>query len=278
MKGLSNVILLCGIALLTVQSCRAISSLLHDEEVVAEVGRHMLYRSEVDNLIPDGASEEDSLRFALQYINSWASDIVFLDIAEEQLSKEELDVTAELEEYRRSLLKYRYEQRYINERLDTLVSESQIDEYYQSHIENFVLEIPIVRARFLRISADSPNLEIIKKKMCSSGVYCEKFDGTSLTAATVAVSREEIGEAYAQVSADLLSSMKNGVIEREDAYGKVNVAYVVDFMPAGEIPPVEYCRDRIKNIILSVRKQTLVTSLEQDLLEDAREKGKFKIF
>ena len=38
--------------------------------------------------------------------------------------------------------------------------------------------------------------------------YCEKFDGTSLTAATVAVSREEIGEAYAQVSADLLSSMK----------------------------------------------------------------------
>ena len=31
-------------------------------------------------------------------------DIVFLDIAEEQLSKEELDVTAELEEYRRSLV------------------------------------------------------------------------------------------------------------------------------------------------------------------------------
>ena len=84
----------------------------------------------------------------------------------------------------------------------------------------------------------------------------------------------EFGTDYA----DLLSSMKNGIIEREDAYGKVNVAYVVDFMPAGEIPPVEYCRDRIKNIILSVRKQTLVTSLEQDLLEDAREKGKFKIF
>lgn len=38
--------------------------------------------------------------------------------------------------------------------------------------------------------------------------YCEKFDDTSLTAATVAVSREEIGEAYAQVNADLLSSMK----------------------------------------------------------------------
>lgn len=286
MKGLSNVILLCGIALLTVQSCRAISSLLHDEEVVAEVGRHMLYRSEVDNLIPDGASEEDSLRFALQYINSWASDIVFLDIAEEQLSKEELDVTAELEEYRRSLLKYRYEQRYINERLDTLVSESQIDEYYQSHIENFVLEIPIVRARFLRISADSPNLEIIKKKMCSSGVSdLTEADSLAYFSAVkytdfsnrwidmITLSRE-FGTDYA----DLLSSMKNGIIEREDAYGKVNVAYVVDFMPAGEIPPVEYCRDRIKNIILSVRKQTLVTSLEQDLLEDARDKGKFKIF
>ena len=166
------------------------------------------------------------------------------------------------------------------------MSESQIDEYYQSHIENFVLEIPIVRARFLRISADSPNLEIIKKKMCSSGVSdLTEADSLAYFSAVkytdfsnrwidmITLSRE-FGTDYA----DLLSSMKNGVIEREDAYGKVNVAYVVDFMPAGEIPPVEYCRDRIKNIILSVRKQTLVTSLEQDLLEDAREKGKFKIF
>lgn len=286
MKAIARLAVVCGIALLTVSSCRAISSLFHDEDVVAEVGRHMLFRSEVAELIPDGASEEDSLRLALQYINSWASDIVFLDIAEEQLSKEELDVTAELEEYRRSLLKYRYEQRFINERLDTLVQDSEIDEYYQAHVENFVLDVPIVRARFMRISADSPNLEVIKKKMSSSEMQ-DLVEADSL-AYFSAVKYTDFGNSWIDMItlsrefgtdySELLSSMKGGCIERNDAYGKRNVAYVVDFMPAGEIPPVDYCRDRIRNIIISVRKQALVSALEQDLLNDARDKGKFKIF
>lgn len=286
MRGKAFVILIYGIALLTLPSCRAISSLLHDGDVVAQVGRHKLYKSEVAALIPDEASADDSLKLALQYINSWASDLVFLDIAEEQLSKDELDVAAELEQYRRSLLKYRYEQRYINERLDTLVSDSQIDEYYQSHVDNFVLEIPIVKARFLRISSDSPSVEPIKKKM-SSPVLSDLMAADSL-AYFSAVKYTDYGDNWIDMVtlardfgvdyAELLSSMKNGFIEKKDTDGKLNVAYIAEFMPAGEIPPVEYCRERIKNIIISVRKQALVSDLERDLLTDARDRGRFRIF
>lgn len=286
MKGTVRCILVLGIALLTFSSCRAISSLLHDDEVVAEVGRHYLYRSEVASLIPDGTSEEDSLRLALQYVNSWAADLIFLDVAEAQLTKDEMDVSEELEEYRRSLLKYRYEQRYINERLDTLVADSQIDDYYMEHLENFVLEVPVVKARFLRISADSPNLGVIRKKMSSSLIEdLEAADSLSYFSAVkytdynggwtdmVSLSRE-FGTDYAE----LLSSMRNGFIEKEDEYGKMNVAYIADFIPAGETAPLEYCRPRIRNIIISVRKQKLISDLEQDLLTDARDKGKYKVF
>ena len=218
MRGTVRCILVLGIALLTFSSCRAISSLLYDDEVVAEVGRHYLYRSEVASLIPDGTSEEDSLRLALQYVNSWATDLIFLDVAEAQLTKDELDVSEELEEYRRSLLKYRYEQRYINERLDTMVADSQIDDYYLEHVENFVLEVPVVKARFLRISADSPNLGVIRKKMSSSLIEdLEAADSLSYFSAVkytdynggwtdmVSLSRE-FGTDYAE----LLSLMRNG--------------------------------------------------------------------
>lgn len=286
MRGTVRCIFVLGIALLTFSSCRAISSLLYDDEVVAEVGRHYLYRSEVASLIPDGTSEEDSLRLALQYVNSWATDLIFLDVAEAQLTKDELDVSEELEEYRRSLLKYRYEQRYINERLDTMVADSQIDDYYLEHVENFVLEVPVVKARFLRISADSPNLGVIRKKMSSSLIEdLEAADSLSYFSAVkytdynggwtdmVSLSRE-FGTDYAE----LLSLMRNGFIEKEDEYGKMNVAYIADFIPAGEIAPLEYCRPRIRNIIISVRKQKLISDLEQDLLADARDKGKYKVF
>ena len=103
-------------------SCNAISSLIHDDQVVAKVGDNKLYKSEVEGFIPNMIPASDSVRLAEQYINSWAMDLLYLDVAEKELSKSELDVATELESFRRSLLKYRYEQRYINDRLDTLVT------------------------------------------------------------------------------------------------------------------------------------------------------------
>ena len=88
-------------------SCRAISSFLANDQVVAQVGQEKLFRSDIGMVIPRGMVPEDSVRMARQYINSWASDRVYLKIAEQQLSKAERDVTAELEDYRKSLLKYR---------------------------------------------------------------------------------------------------------------------------------------------------------------------------
>ena len=39
-----------------------------------------------------------------------------------------------------------------------------------------------------------------------------------------------------------------------------------------------FCRYRIEDIILSARKHRLTASLEQELLMDARDKGKFVIY
>jgi hypothetical protein len=153
------------VVLPALSSCRAISSFWSKGEVVAQVGSDKLYKSEIDALIPVGISPEDSSRLASQYITSWATDKVYLRIAEQQLSKTEKDVTAELEDYRKSLLKYRYEQLYVNERLDTAVSPEHIEEYYLSHKDKFILERPVVKARFLNISQESPALKQIRKRM-----------------------------------------------------------------------------------------------------------------
>ena len=81
------------VVLPALSSCRAISSFLSDEEVVASVGVEKLYRSDLDKVIPKGMAAEDSARLARQYINTWASDLVYLGVAQEQLSKAERDVT-----------------------------------------------------------------------------------------------------------------------------------------------------------------------------------------
>ncbi|MCI1639908.1 MAG: hypothetical protein LKI42_01370 [Bacteroidales bacterium] len=267
-------------------SCKAISSFLKDDDAVAKVGSHKLYRSQLAAYIPDGVSSEDSTRLSLQYINSWASDQVFMEMAQQQLSKNEKDVSKELEAYKASLLKYRYEQRYINERLDTTVTDEEIETYYNKHSDKFKLEVPIVKARFLSIMDDSPNLEIIKRKMGSVKVNdLVEADSLAFSSALkysdysdkwidVITLAREFGTDYVT----MLSKMSNSYIDIPDNHGNEDIAYISRMMRAGEIAPLEYCTDRIRDIIISTRKHALISTLERELLNNAREKENFVIY
>ena len=277
------------IVLLAMTSCETITSFVRDlryGQVVAKVGSHKLYASELASYIPDSAFPEDSTRLALQYINTWASDQLFNDVAERELSKTEKNVDKELEDYRHSLLKYRYEQKYVNQRLDTAVTRAQIEKYYEDHSANFKLSLPIAKAVYMNISEESPNLEIIKKKMRSNKPEARiEADSIAFSSAfrytdfgdkwvdLVKLSRE-VGTDYGT----LLSQVKDGMAEIPDGNGNLNIVYFFSLMKAGQVGPVEYFEEQIRDIILSTRKQALLVRLERDLIENARNQENFVIY
>ncbi len=266
-------------------SCRAISSFLRNDETVASVGSEKLYRSELNTVIPRGLAREDSIRLARQYINTWALDQVFLNIAEEQLSKTEQDVTKELEAYRKSLLKFKYEQLYVNERLDTAVSDDMIEEYYEANKEKFILPRSIVKARYLRIANDSPTKAKIRVKMSSDQsydlIYADSLAYSSaLKFSTWGNNWIDIVTLAREFSMDHVSftmAMKDKWVEIVDTSGVLNLAYISRIIRGGQVAPLEYCTPAIEDMIISARKQALITSLEQDLLNDARQTGQFVI-
>lgn len=284
LRGLTALLLTASLTVLP--SCKAVQSFIHDGEVVARLGEHKLYLSDLEKVIPNGVSPEDSVNLANLYINSWATDMAFQDIAEQKLSKEEKDVSKELEAYRQSLLRYRFEQRYVAERLDTTVSVKEVNDYYEAHKDNFTLERPIVKARFMRIATDSPNLKTIKKLMSSDDVTdviaadslaynsAQRYLDSSESWIDAVTLAGEFGKDYIEVF-----SKKNGkFIEIPDGAGNLCVAFIADMVKAGEVAPVEFCEERIKDIIISGRKHKLLTTLEQDLIEDAKAKEKFEIY
>ena len=267
-------------------SCRAISRFLNNDDIVAEVEGVMLLRSDLDEVMPDGLSAEDSTRLAVQYINTWATDIVFQKIAEQQLSKAEKDVTKELEDYRKSLLKYRYEQLYINERLDTAVTDELVDEYYNAHADKFVLQRPVMKARFLSIYADSPGLEPIRKRMSASDVE-DLVEADSLAFSSALkfttwdnrwIDMSTLAKEYATDYSNLQSKMDKGWVEVVDTLGYMKLSYVSEIIQKGNVAPIEFCAERIKDLIISERKQAMISSLEQDLLNDALENRQFIIY
>lgn len=269
-------------------ACKSVSSFMHDGEVVAKAGKHKLYAAELEDFIPGGISPEDSTRLAAQYIDKWATDMLFMDMAESELSKGEKDVTREMESYRRSLLKYRYEQKYVNQRLDTAVTEADIEKYYHDHPDHFKLARPIVKARFARISGDSPNLSAVRKNLLSEGPDDDdQIVSDSLTIAS-ALKYTDFGKQWVDIVLlarefemdypTMQSKMKDGIIEQKDANGSIGIAHVSALMKAGEAGPVEYYEDEIREIILSTRKQSLLSGLEQELIEKARTQDNYVIY
>lgn len=284
--------LFIGLSSLALISCKMVGRLtdtaneLFKGEVVARVGDHRLHRSQLESYIPAGVSSEDSVGLAQQYIRAWAEDLLLLDMADEQLSKEEKDVSEELESYRRALLKYRYEQLYINQRLDTLVTEEEMNAYYKANPDKFILERPVVKARYMIVPADSRSLKQLRKLMSSdddseileaeSLAYTAaiKYGDSSDTWMDAITLAQELGTDYRS----LLGAIKNQFAELPDESGNLRIAYIVDIVQQGKTAPEEFCTERIRDIILNTRKRALTAGLEQDLLEDARRNNKFVIY
>ena len=284
--------LFIGLSSLALISCKMVGRLtdtaneLFKGEVVARVGDHRLHRSQLESYIPAGVSSEDSVGLAQQYIRAWAEDLLLLDMADEQLSKEEKDVSEELESYRRALLKYRYEQLYINQRLDTLVTEEEMNAYYKANPDKFILERPVVKARYMIVPADSRSLKQLRKLMSSdddseileaeSLAYTAaiKYGDSSDTWMDAITLAQELGTDYRS----LLGAIKNQFAELPDESGNLRIAYIVDIVQQGKTAPEDFCTERIRDIILNTRKRALTAGLEQDLLEDARRNNKFVIY
>lgn len=273
-------------ALTLFSSCDAIQSLIHDDEVVAKVGKHKLYKSELKKYIPAGVSSSDSVNLALQYINSWASGQIFSDMAQSQLSKADQDVSAELESYKRSLLRYRYEQQFVNERLDTLVTEDQMMDFYTAHQNLFKLERPILKIRFIDILKTSEQKDFLIKKMSSNKpadvvavdslarVYAIRYYDNSQDWMDASDLAKDFNTDYLT----MLSHLKNNYITIENSeMADVKTAYVREIKKSG-IAPFEYCQERIREYILSERKRELLVSLERSLLDGASDKGTFVIY
>ena len=259
---------------------------LFGDGVVARVGEHRLMRSELAAYIPAGVSSEDSLSLAQSYIKAWAEELLFLDMAESRLSSEEQDVSKELEEYRRSLLKYRYEERYINERLDTLISDDEIRTYYKEHTDKFLVDRPLLKTRYMVIPADSKSLRKIKELMGSDDAMdAIAADSLAFTAALKYVDSSDswmdailLARELGTDETSMMKSLRGRFNELKGDDGNLRVAYVVDIVQKGSPAPLDYCEERVKDIILNARKHALSDGLERDLLKDALAKGKFVIY
>lgn len=281
-------ILIAIVALCSLTSCRYISSVIHDDDVVARVGDVYLYRAELETVVPKGLAREDSLNLAAQYINSWAKDIIYTQMAEENLPKDKKDVAKDLEEYRRSLLKYRYEEMYVNARLDTAITPAQVHNYYVKNPSKFTTSVAYAQVRLVIFPENTKSNTAYKIRRLISSMVPEELsqlanlvDENDFQLETFEeqwISEDELCDAFnLPAGTPLFASMYKNYIER-NKNGQKYLAYVTEFSKAGSAKPEDMCLAEIREYILSQRRRELLVNLEKDLMDNARSRGKFKTY
>ncbi|MBR7157856.1 MAG: hypothetical protein IKD16_05615 [Bacteroidales bacterium] len=271
-------------ALLLSTSCSFFENVSKGERV-AEIGNAVLYKSDLDKVMPRNATSQDSAAFIAQYIDSWALRQLLVMKAEEQLPKNEKDVAALLEEYRIQLLVFRYENKYIEERLDTLITESEKREYYNLHKASFITENGVIKGRFIKMHNSSPSLQIIKGLLAKRGQ--DEMTELEQLAYDAAYKYDDYGNNWVDLSIvarDMDMDISNlwialsrkSVVEQKDTvYSKF--LQVLEFVEPGGNSPYEYNADKIDDIILSKRKQELISRLHKDIMDDAFAGNRIKI-
>lgn len=254
------------------------------DAVVAEVNGKKLYESEVRSLVPAGTPAADSLEMLKQYVNRWALKHLLLKKAEDELSKEEIDVEQEIEDYRSSLLMYRFEKNFIDQRLDTVITEQECRDYYEKNALHFTLTTPAVKARFAKISNSSPNLENLRKGYKAQSIEdIEEFERICYSSAEKYGNFNNQWVDLSKVAREVPYDTQ--MLEREIKSGNSTeikdslytyLIYYSDKIFQGEVAPFEYYLPEIKEIILSKRKQQLVSDLEKNLIREAIDKNHLK--
>ena len=270
--------------LIVVPSCSLID-FFTDKDVVAEVGKEELTLSDLEKIIPKDLSKEDSIVLANQYITSWAKRMLLYSKAQEELSNEDKNVDQQLQEYKMQLLIFRYQDKYLMERLDTTVSDEEGQEYYNRHKDLFVSQDGAARGRYLVINRDSRNLPAIIR--AAKGRNEEDVQAFEELASAFAVRYEDFSDAWITLP-DLSREMGCGFVElkerisasdmveiNDSLYTKLFVA--IEKVLPGKVAPYDYSRRKVREIFLGRRKQELIKTLEEEIYTEALNNKDLKI-
>lgn len=256
-----------------------------DEHIVAQVGDSKLLQSELAEIIPSSMDKEDSSLLADDYIKKWLKQELLIQKANENLSPLQKDVTKELKEYRNSLIIYKYKNELMRQRMDTVVTKEQIEQYYFLNPGNFNLDKNIVKAIFVKIPNEVANPDLLKSMVDNNSDegledlrnYCLQYAKAFNIFIDNWVDFEVLNKNLPNeiTDAERFLNTKNQIELKDSAY--YYLVSIQDYKLKNEAAPLEYVEINIKNLILNQRKIEFLKQVEENIYKEGIRQNKFKI-
>jgi hypothetical protein len=250
------------------------------ERVIARVYDKYLYATDIRNLVPKGVSKNDSLTIIRSYVENWIQQQSVLKRAEDNLDEERKNVDKKLEEYRNSLITYIYESELIKQKIDTSISNDDIEKYYNENQNNFQLKNNILQVLYFKLPKTAPKLPKVKGWFRSTNAkdrkqleeYCYQFATDYYFNDEEWLLFDDLLKKIPIKTYDQEQYLRNNrFIEIPDST-HIFFVNIKGFKIKESLSPLNFERENIWNLIINNRKLKLIREMEKDAYQDALQK------
>jgi hypothetical protein len=254
-------------------------------KVIAKVQDSYLYEGDLIGVFKDKTTKQDSIVLRRDFINNWVKEQLLFYKALANLSDQEKNKDDELNTYYHSLIKYEYEKKFIEQKLNKTVSDSEIVKYYNSNKDIFNVTRCLVKIIFFQVPIKAPDLKKAIKWFSSSSdkdqdllhQYCmgnaikysldlEKWYYYDDITQIIPIREFDCNNLRTNIDFELTDS---------SYYYKFNFK---EIRHEGTTSPLEFEKEKIKNIIIHKRRNELIKKMEDNVFKEALEKNHFKIY
>ena len=258
-----------------------------NREPIARVNESYLYKEDIIDVVPDGASEQDSIIMVNAYINRWARQLLLMDGALVNLSEVKQNEFSKLvDQYKSDLFTKAYLEGLVKKNIDTLVNAEEAQVFYEANKESFKLNDDLLQFRYISLPINPVNFDTIKTRFkrfnAKDKIYLDsisvQFRSYSLND-SIWIKFNQVAEKIPIVTNENKNQLlkKTNFLQLKDALN-LYLMQVNDVRLQNDYAPLSYVNTSIKQIVINKRKLELIKQLENDITKDAIKNNQFQIY
>jgi len=254
---------------------------------VARVNENYLYEDDINDLVSEGTSKQDSILLIQNFINRWATQQLFVDGAKLNLSEEKQAAFDKLVvQYKNDLYSKAYIEALVKRSIDIAVSIDEAEAYYTNNKEVFKLNEELIKFRYIHLDENIINYSNIRKQFRRYNKIDKKIlDSISIQFKSYSfndsiwIKLTQVIKKIPAVNSENKNQLlkKSNFVQLKDSLG-VYLMQINDVLVRNDTAPLEYVKPTIDQIVINKRKLELIKELEKDITKDAIKNKQFEIY
>ena len=257
------------------------------EEPIARVNDNFLFFSEIQESLDENMSQNDSMLAVYNAINNWASKKLLYEKAIFNLSNSKQNELDQLvRSYESDLYISNYEKEWLKTRVDTIVSNDQLQSYYNENKNKFRLRQDILLARFIELPIENFNKNQIVRSFRRLNFQDKIYlDSISLQFKSSFINdsvwlRPELFFNKFKIENKIKYNRylrKKSFFEIKDLES-LYLVYISDILRKNDYAPMSYVKPTLVQILLNKRKLEMKKQLKTDILKQGISENNFEIY